>query len=103
MGAAHEEDFATIGTRGFVLVIFRRHPPPLPQEKVVPVQIDGETRNVQVKESTKARRVILRMDKKLGDIVVVRPKGVPLVKVQDFVRRNQDWIEKQFFLKCSSQ
>ncbi len=57
----------------------------------VPDTIDG----VRVRPSTRARRMALRVDARLGDVVLTLPPGASLKKAAVFITEHQDWIEKQ--------
>lgn len=65
------------------LIRMRETPPP-------PAAIDG----VRVVPNSRARRLSLRVDAKLGDVVLTWPKRTSLRAAEKFVRDNRAWIEK---------
>jgi predicted metal-dependent hydrolase len=57
---------------------------------VAPAEIGG----VRVKTSVRARRMALRVDSKIGDIVLTWPRGASESYALRFIERNRDWIEQ---------
>lgn len=56
----------------------------------------------KIKESPRARHVRIII-KPGGEIVVTKPRRVPLHLVEEFVRKNSDWINKKIELMKSRQ
>lgn len=67
------------------IIKMRKAAAPIP-----PADIDG----VRVVPNGRARRLSLRVDAKLGDVVLTWPKRTSLKSAERFVRDNKDWIEK---------
>lgn len=63
------------------LIRTREAPPP-------PADIHG----VRVVPNNRARRLALRVDAKLGDVVLTWPKRTSLRAAEKFVRENMDWV-----------
>lgn len=61
---------------------------PVAARKPVPSEIDG----VRVKPSARARRMSLRLDVKLGDVVLVWPKRASEAGARRFIEKNKEWI-----------
>jgi predicted metal-dependent hydrolase len=65
------------------LIRTREAPPP-------PADIHG----VRVVPNSRARRLSLRVDSKIGDVVLTWPKRTSLKAAEKFVRENMDWVER---------
>lgn len=58
-----------------------------------PVAAPAEVAGVRVKINTRARRLSLRLDPKIGDIILVWPRRTSEAKALRFVEENREWIE----------
>lgn len=63
--------------------------------KKTAVQIPESILGVTVRQSARARRMALRMDVRLGDIVLVWPKRTSAARAESFIAENRKWIEEQ--------
>lgn len=55
-----------------------------------PADIDG----IRVVPNSRAKRLALRVDPRVGDVVLTWPRRTSLKSAERFVRDNQDWINK---------
>ena len=59
-----------------------------------PIEAPAEVGGVRVKPSQRARRMSLRLDVKIGDIVLTWPRGASEQGALRFVEQNRLWIEQ---------
>ncbi|MDP2206997.1 MAG: SprT family zinc-dependent metalloprotease [Alphaproteobacteria bacterium] len=59
-----------------------------------PLPPPADLHGVRVVPNSRARRLALRVDAKLGDVVLTWPKRTSLHAAEKFVRENMDWVER---------
>jgi predicted metal-dependent hydrolase len=64
------------------------------RKKKTPIEAPAEVGGVRVKTSVRARRMALRVDSKVGDVVLTWPRGASEGSALRFIERNRDWIER---------
>lgn len=57
--------------------------------------VAGLDRPVPLRRNARARRLSLRLDPALGEVVVVAPMRVPAQAIADFVARHADWVRRR--------
>ncbi len=64
------------------------------RKKKAPIEAPAEIAGVRVKASQRARRMALRVDAKIGDVVLTWPRGASEHGALRFIESNRDWIEQ---------